>query len=187
MDKKDIYEHLARIYLDTPAVKKKKSKVPAKDHTSFLIIGIAIVLGFSLLITARMYLYRPLKHEYSFVLAPDPIRIPFAFNPGSKQVFDFDLNGSNLSRYSALEFTAKRSNYDDFVALRVEFTNRFKERSEYYVKDLPSRWHKVRIRLDEFKGVSDWNEMQSLSFVIEEWNTRDARGSVYIDNVRFVR
>ncbi|MDD5347837.1 MAG: hypothetical protein PHT59_04410, partial [Candidatus Omnitrophica bacterium] len=68
MDKKDIYEHLAKIYLDTPVVRKKKTKASARDYKSFVIIGIAIILGFSLLLSARLYLYRPLKHEFSLVL-----------------------------------------------------------------------------------------------------------------------
>jgi hypothetical protein len=29
--------------------------------------------------------------------------------------------------------------------------------------------------------------MQTLAFVVEEWNTKDKKGVVYIDNVRFLK
>jgi len=63
----------------------------------------------------------------------------------------------------------------------------FKEKSEVYFKDIPHRWHEYRINLCEFKNVSDWSEMTNLLFTIEEWNVKEKRGVVFIDNVRLLK
>jgi len=187
MDKKDIYEHLAKIYLDTPAAKRKKTKAVRRDYKHFVIIGVAIVLGFILLLTSRVYVRKSLDQGYALILSSDPVKINFAFDPAKKEEFSFSLNKANLSKYKALGFSAKRSNYDDIISLRVEFTNIYKERSEIYVKDLPHKWQHYKLAFADFKGISDWSEMENLAFVIEEWNTKDPKGIVYLDNVRFFK
>ena len=93
----------------------------------------------------------------------------------------------DLSRYKALAFSAKKTNYDGDIALRVEFTTRFKEKSEKYLRDIPNRWQEYKINLSDFAGINDWSSMSGLSFVIEEWNVQKKRGIVYIDNVRFIK
>jgi hypothetical protein len=187
MDKKDIYEHLAKIYLDTPATKRRKTKSVPKDYRHFVIIGAAIVLGFILLLTSRIFMRRSMDQGYALILSNDPIRMHFAFDPAKKEVFSFDLNKSNLSRYKALGFSAKRSNFDDIISLRIEFTNIYKEKSEVYIKDLPHKWQHYKLAFADFKGISDWSEMENLAFIIEEWNTKDTKGIVYLDNVRLFK
>jgi hypothetical protein len=187
MDKKDIYEHLAKIYLDTPSVKKKKSKSQSKDHKNFIIIAVAIVLGLSMLISARLYLHKPLEQGIALVLSTEPVKMNYNFDPAKKEIFSLNLNKSNLSRFNALGFSLKKSNYDDIISLRVEFTNVFNEKSEVYVKDIPNKWKYYELKFSDFKGITDWSEMSDVSFIIEEWNTRENKGLVYIDNVRMFK
>lgn len=188
MDKKDIYEHLAKIYLDTPSVKKKKSKTQAKDHKNFIILAVAIVLGLSVLIYARLYLHPSLmKQGMSLVLATEPVKLNYNFDPAKKEIFSIDLNKANLSKFNTLGFSLKKSNYDDIVSLRVEFTNSYKEKSEVYVRDVPNKWKYYEIKLSDFKNISDWSELSDLSFIVEEWNTKENKGLLYIDNVRMFK
>ena len=187
MDKKDIYEHLAKIYLDTPSVKKKKSKTQAKDHKNFIIIAAAIALGLTALVSARLYLHKPLQQSIALVLSPGAVKMNYHFDPTQKEIFSLNLNKANLSRFNTLGFSAKKSNPDDIISLRVEFTNAFNEKSEIYLKDIPDKWKYYELKFSEFKTISDWSQMSDVSFIVEEWNTRENKGLVYIDNVRMFK
>lgn len=71
--------------------------------------------------------------------------------------------------------------------MRVEIQSIFKERSEVYVKDIPGKWKEYSIDLTQFKNITEWAAMSGLIFTIEEWNSSNDKGVVFIDNVRFVK
>jgi len=185
MEKKDIYEHLAKIYLEnTPAFKGNKSK--AEDYKIYIFAGLAVVI-----IVASLFLipfsHNPSNSQSTLVLAPDPVRIKYRFDPIKKESYSFDLKRLNISGYKALVFSVKKSNYSDKIAMRVEFQSIFKERSEVYVKDVSDKWKEYTIKFSDFKTISEWAEMSGLIFGVEEWNSKDNKGIVYIDNVRFIK
>jgi len=185
MEKKDIYEHLAKIYLDnTPAYKNNKSK--AEDYKIYIFVAIAVVIVVSSLFLIPFSRRSP-GSQTAIVLAPDPVKINFKFDPIKKESYSFDLKRLNISSYKAVVFSVKKSNFNDNVALRVEFLSSFKERSEVYVKDVPNKWKEYTIDLSEFKSISEWAQMSGLIFSVEEWNTKHDKGIVYIDNVRFIK
>jgi hypothetical protein len=93
----------------------------------------------------------------------------------------------DLSKYKSLAFSLNKINFRDKIAIRVEFTTPFKEKSEIYLADIQYRWKDYKINLAEFQKISDWSQMQTLAFVVEVWNTREKIGVVYIDNVRFLK
>jgi len=187
MDKKDIYEHLAKIYLDASVKGKKAKKNRSKFPKPFLwstVAVLSLVAVFSVFFLGK----KPLKNtEVALVVNPDLVKINFNFDPAKKETYAIALNTLNMSGFRDLTFEARRSNYNDKVALRVEFTNAFKEKSEMYLQGLPHKWNRYRIPLAAFKKISDWSEMAELAFIIEEWNTKEKNGLVYIDNVRFLR
>ncbi|MCX7926981.1 MAG: hypothetical protein N2606_02465 [Candidatus Omnitrophica bacterium] len=188
MEKKDIYEHLAKIYLDSPTVKKKKKKNSSLiERQIFIIIGVIVVSLFFILISVRTYFSKPLIIQLSLVLTHEPLKINFNFNPVKKEILSFDLNNANLSRFNRLEFSCKKSRAQDTVSLRVEIENSFNEKAEIYLKDIHHRWQKVSLKLTDFKTVTDWSGIKQLNFVVEEWNAQGKDGVVLIDNVRFVR
>ncbi len=187
MDKKDIYEHLAKIYLDAPAVKKKKSKSQTNDHKNFIIIAAAIAFGLVLLIFTRFYLHKPLQQQVALVFSSEPIKINFDFDPAKEKLVAFNLNKTDLSKFSGVSFSVKKSSFDDIINLRVEFTNTFKEKSEIYLKDISHKWKNYELKFSDFKAISDWTQMSGLAFIVEEWNTRENKGVIYIDNVRMFK
>jgi hypothetical protein len=185
MEKKDIYEHLAKIYLEnTPAIKNNKSK--AEDYKIYIFVGIAVVIVVSSLFLIP-FSRTPSNSQTLLILAPDPVRINYKFDPIKKESYSFDLKRLNIAGYKSLAFSVKKSNFNDNVSMRVEFQSMFKEKSELYVKDVPNKWKEFNIPLSDFKNISEWAEMSGLIFSVEEWNTRDNKGIVYIDNVRFVK
>lgn len=187
MDKKEIYEHLAKIYLDASLKKQEKSRKYPKS-VQYTIIAVSVFLfAVSASVFFSFLKKEPFDSEVSLVLLPDAAKINFHFDPARKEIFSFDLNKLDLTRYATLKFFIKKANYNNIIALRVEFTNNFKETSEIYFKDLPARWQEYALNLSDFKGISDWSEMTGLAFAIEEWNVQEKRGVVYIDNVRVLK
>ncbi|MDD5431516.1 MAG: hypothetical protein PHO70_00795 [Candidatus Omnitrophica bacterium] len=187
MDKKEIYEHLAKIYLDASAKKKKKIKTFPKFFTHIIVVVVVIVFASSLFSLKFFLKKKPNKTEIALIVLPEATKINFHFNPAKKEVLNISLNKLNLSRYNSLVFSVKNTNYRDKISLRVEFSNSFKEKSEIYFKEIPHKWQEYRINLAQFKGVNDWTEMSDLSFCVEEWNVLEKKGVVFIDNVRFVK
>ncbi len=186
MDKREIYEHLARIYLDASSRKKKKIKKPVRLNYVFFVL---VILALTLTTVLSRYFWGNKKADtrVALLLQNDVAKINFNFNPAKKEIYTINLNNLNLNRFNTIAFALKKSNYHDSVALKVELANTFREKSGVYIKYIPCRWQDYEIKLSNFKGISDWSAMTNLSFTIEEWNTREKHGVVYIDNLRLLR
>ncbi len=187
MDKKDIYEHLAKIYLDASSTKNNKAKRFPPIFKKIIIVIIFFAFGLSGALFLKFQKSKLYSSETALVLVPDIAKINFHFDPARKETFSLNLKNLNLTRYSTLAFSAKKANYQDNISLRVEFTNVFKEKSEVYFKDIPHNWQDYKVNFSGFKTISDWSEMANLTFTIEEWNVREKIGVVYIDNVRVLK
>jgi hypothetical protein len=185
MEKKDIYEHLAKIYLDTPAVSKKKFKEESDDYKLFIFIGIAVVFVFSIFFLFPISRPKNMNPSTNLVLISEPLRFQYKFDPTKKEVYSFDMKKLNLTAYKNVNFSIKKSNYNDVMSIRVELNNVLNEKSEIYLKDITNQWKEYKLQFADFKSITQWSEMSGLSFIIEEWNTKQDSGVVFIDNVRF--
>jgi hypothetical protein len=186
MYKKDIYEHLAKIYLD--ASFKKKKKLPKYLlFKNLFFISTTLICGLSIFLFVQLAKNKPLDSEIALVLQPDAVKINFNFNPAKKEIYSLDLKGLDLIRFKALGFSLKKANYLDKVSLRVEFTSVFKEKSAVYLKDIPHKWQNYKINFSDFKDISEWSRILNLSFIVEEWNVKENKGLVYIDNIRLIK
>lgn len=186
MDKKDIYEHLANIYLDASSNRKKKVK---KNYNKwfFLTAGI-FVSGFVIFLFILLSKNNKTDpYQVALVFYSEPVKINFHFDPAKKEIFSINLNKLNLASYEKLGFSLKKSNYSDTISLRVEFTNSFNENAYIYLEDIPHNWQEYKIALADFKNITDWSEMSALSFIVEEWNVKEKGDVVYIDNIRILR
>lgn len=188
MDKKDIYEHLARIYLDASSKsKRKKNKQQSRIFRNLFFASVAVILGLTVLLFTHPIRNKSITYEIALVIRPDVAKINYHFDPARKENYSINLNKLNLTRFKELRFSARRTDFKDNISLRVEFANTFKEKSEAYIKNIPHKWQDYKIPLSDFKNISDWSEMLELAFIVEEWNVRQKRGVVYIDNVRLLR
>lgn len=185
MDKKDIYEHLAEIYLD--ASWKKKQKVQKKAWRKSFLLGITIFSGTIVILSAVIFSrVRKPDSQIALVLKHDVTKINFNFDPAKKEIFSLALNRLNISRFKTLKFLVRKADYSDYITLRVEFTNGFKENAEVYLKDIPHKWKEYTVNLSDFGNISDWSQMVELAFIVEEWNTQNKSGMVYLDNIMLV-
>ncbi|MBM3250259.1 MAG: hypothetical protein FJZ09_05380 [Candidatus Omnitrophica bacterium] len=187
MDKKDIYEHLAKIYLDASSKQRKKRKTGEypKVFKQLFFVSVLLVVGLSIsLAFTALHKVKPYSSKIALVLINDPVKINFNFDPAKKETLTLNLNKLDLRPYQSLAFSAKTKDYKDSTKLRIEFTTAFREKSEVYIKDVPHKWQNYRVGLSDFRGVSDWSQVRELTFTVEEWNTRTKHGLVFVDNVR---
>lgn len=185
MDKKDIYEHLAKIYLDASSDKKKRRVFfSAFKNTPF--VNILLVVGVVGLLFAA-FRNKTFSSETALVLLSSAAKINFDFQPAKKEIYSFNLNKLNLKRFNVLGFSLKKADYKNNVTLKVEFINNFKERAEVYLWDVPYKWEDYKLKLSDFKGISDWSKVEKLAFAVEEWNAKEKKGVIYLDNIRFLK
>ncbi len=190
MDKKEIYEHLANIYLDASyKSSKKKHKLRAYPKPVKNLIIVAIVL-FSLAGSGIVYSNlnsRKPEAQFALFLYQDTAKINFNFDPAKKETFSLNLKQLNLAKYKSLSFTSRKTNPKDTISLKVEFINRFNEKSEVYIKNISNKWTNHNIDFLRFAKINDWHQMKTLVFSIEEWNAREKSGIVYLDNIRVLK
>ena len=190
MDKKEIYEHLANIYLDASSKsskKKRKSKSYPKPIRNLILVGLLLVLGLGSGIAYSSFNSRNQDAQISLYLFDDIAKLNFNFDPAKKETFSLNLKQLNLSKYKTLAFMARKANPKDVIALRIEFLNRFNEKAEVYVKDISSKWTSHEIDLSRFAKINYWDQMKLLAFSVEEWNAKEKSGIIYIDNIKVVR
>lgn len=187
MDKKDIYEHLAKIYLDASSAKKKRSNVYPKLFQNIFIVSIFVAVGLATAFFASLTGEKKTNSETALILQNGHAKINFNFDPARKEVYSINLNRLNLSHSQALAFSVRNMNPMNKIALRIEFCNAFKEKSEVYLSNIASQWKDFKINLAEFKNINDWSEIITLAFSVEEWNASNKKGVVYIDNVRLLK
>jgi len=190
MDKKEIYEHLANIYLDASSKsskKKRKLKSYPKSIRNLILVGLLIVLGLGSSIAYSTLSSHNRDAQIALFLFQDTTKLNFNFDPAKKETFSLNLKQLNLSKYRTLSFTARKVNPKDTIALKIEFINRFNEKAEVYVKDISGKWTNHEINLNRFAKISDWAQMKLLSFSVEEWNAKEKSGILYIDNIKVVR
>ena len=188
MDKKDIYEHLAKIYLDASQKKKKKSKKHWRFKNLFF-IGIAFFFGLALFLSINSINNRKkaINSEFALVIQPNIAKVNFNFDPAKKEIYSIYLKNLDVAKFKAISFSVKKASFKGSISLRVEFTNSFKEKSEIYLKDISHKWKDYRIPLSDFKNIKDWSRMSSLAFIVEEWNAKEDHNIVYIDNIVLLR
>lgn len=190
MNKKEIYEHLANIYLDASSKsskKKSKSRSHAKTVQGLIVVGAVFVLGLGSFATYSHIKNRSQPQQFALFLYQDAAKINFNFDPAIKEIFSLNLKQLNLSNYKTLGFAVKKTNPFDTISLRVEFTNRFNEKSEIYIKDISNKWTNYEINLSRFVRIEHWTQMKELAFSIEAWNTKEKTGIVYLDNIRVLK
>jgi len=186
MDKKEIYEHLAKIYLDASKKKKRSSEiVAARDllFVAFFIVSISVV---AIIITTVKS--RSLSNDAPlFVNRQITKIISHNSNPTRDEIVSFPLAELKLEGFSGLAFSARKMSPRDTLYLVIEFINFKKERSRVYLRSLDSDWKDFKLDFKEFSHISDWLSLARLSFSVEKRNRKAERGAVYISDIRFIR
>ncbi len=117
-----------------------------------------------------------------------PVSIAFDFsNPNSGATIEYYLNleGVDASRFSSLAFDVRFSSGENH-SIRVDFVNQFREVGEVGIPSLGTKWKEVVIPLSEVNKITSWNDVRQIGFILDEWNVSVPKGTMYIDNIRFI-
>jgi hypothetical protein len=199
MDKKALYEHLANIYLD--ASTKRKSKKPRKHPDFFkrlFFISLVLIGTLSIMLVSIPFRYKSLinstdnvkltQKEFVLSLEPGIVKINFNFGPAKEESYSLNLDQLDLDRFKELAFLVRKAKFQDSIILKIEFANALNESSRIYINEIPSfKWKEVRLRLSDFKDISDWNSPANVSFIVNESGVNTKQGIIYIDNVRLIK
>ena len=191
MKKSEVYDYLARIYLDKqPCAGNKKNFGYPKRYALFLIMPIiAIPLIYLFLSYPAFKLFKPKTHALCISTGNEQIKIKYAFTNSTlkKEGYALDISGLGLKDFKLLQFAARRLKNYGAANLRVELENEFKENASYYIKGISNNWRQWTIKLSDFKEITRWDNLMRMSFVVEEWNVSDNEDCIYIDDIRFVK
>jgi hypothetical protein len=189
MTRDDIYDHLAQVYLGKRSNLEQKKK---KQLNSWLVINIVItvvifassIYGLTAFLTHRGDV---LQNKIIYALNNGPIRLNYnlEYPFPSVKTFTLTIPQMNVAKYKALQFSVRALDEGTPGTIRVEVKNRKNEVAFVFVENVDAGWRNQEISFDRFHQISDWSEVNEISFVLEAWNASDKKGIILIDNVAF--
>jgi len=189
MDKEEIYEHLAQVYLG----KKSQDKPQSKKHFRFpqqariiLMFLAGCVVFYSL--TAFLSRRHDFKASIIFALNNSPIRVKYDLNDPFPQVKDFSITippTADIAKYKSLNFSMRglEEGYPDIV--KIVLKNKKDEFAFKYIDGVNLKWKHHSIALQDFSGITDWSTLSEVAFVLEAWNVKKKKGIILIEDICF--
>jgi len=118
MDKKEVYEHLAKIYLDASSKsskKKPKTKIHYPAAKNLFIGGLISIFVLSSGLFYNFKINEIKDSQLALFLIQDAAKINFNFDPAKKEAFSVALKNLNLEKYNALGFAVRKTNSKDII------------------------------------------------------------------------
>jgi len=190
MNRDEIYDHLAQVYLGKRSHEDTKKK---KQFNAWLFINVitTLVIFASVFygMTAFFTHKRPALEDKIFYLVHNgPVKIEYDFRNTMepKRRFSLDIPDVDATKYQDFRFMVRSKEEGTPGIIKVVVANMLGEVAYYYVQGINMGWHEVSIPLAEFKQITDWTRLKDISCVIESWNVDDKTGVILIDDISFV-
>ncbi len=185
MEKNEVYDYLAKIYFAKKADKKEERR--SYRFLLFLIPVIIIILWGYVFFNYPVRQAEPKTRSLYLSGASSLIQLQYDFAGSNikKAGWTITFPDLNVRGFQNLTFEARHLKKESPVNLRVEVANKLNEVSQIYVNDIAGKWARHSINLTDFKEITDWQNLKSLSFIAEEWNVSDKEDIIYIDTIRF--
>ncbi len=189
MNRDDIYDHLAQVYLGkrTKAQAKKK-----KEFNAWLVINVFITV---IILTSAFYGFTAflkrqspfLESKIIFSLHNGSVQLQYNFHDSVSPVKEFSLTTPHMdpTKYKKLHFSIRAKAEGSPGMVKVIFKNQKNETASYYVTGIGMSWKDYDIPLQELRHITDWKNLEEISFVLESWNVEQQRGSILIDDISF--
>lgn len=191
MEKNEVYDYLARIYLDKQpkAREEKKGGLQRIGLPVFLIAAVILVLSSYFVWRYPVRLVKPQAQSLQINAGSQLIKIKYNFNNSDlkRQGHSLAFTDLDVSSFSVLEFQARHEIRHGPLNLRVEIESRRGEKAVCYVSGISGKWDGFKIKLSDFSGISEWSGLTRVSFVVEEWNALNKEDTVYLDEIHFSR
>lgn len=188
MTRDEIYDHLAQVYLG----KRKEADSKKKNHlNAWLIINIVITVVIFMSafygLTAFFTDHEAFRSNVIFSLHEGLVKVDYDFNQEFQPVKRFSLviPAMDASKYRNVQFSIRSKDEGTPGVVKVILTNDKNETAAYYVQGVEYAWQKYSIPLEEFKQITDWSNLKTISFVLEAWNVEAKKGMILIDNICF--
>lgn len=189
MNRDEIYDHLAQVYLGKRKDADVKSK---KQYDVWLLINIFIMViifaSATYGLTAFLTQKRPeLRSKVIYTLYQGPIQIMYNFRNSENPTKEFTLSVKNIdaTKYKKLVFHARAREEGSPGIVKVVLSNRRNETAHFYIRGVDLKWKSYTIPFEDFKEITDWKGLQNISFVLESWNVEKDKGVVLIEDIEF--
>jgi hypothetical protein len=193
--KKEVSDHLARVFLETKMPEKEKKETGEKSFFFFIGVSAAVIsglvfgIGFLNQSGARRAKVAPQvvsieKHDGPYVL-----KFNFKDAPSKIETLSIFLGGMDLKGFSRMRFAIRINDAQTskLGSLKASLTNARRESSSIYLSDLRHSWKTVELSLKHFSHIHDWTCLERLSFSLEAWNLGPETGELLIDGVEFIK
>ena len=190
MQRDEIYDHLAQVYLGKRS--KKAEEKNKKELSAWLLINIFITLiiftsafyGLTAFLTQKSSF---LKKNIIFSLHNGPVTLAYNFRQSFTPVKELSLSIPPIdpSKYHHLHFSVRAKEEGSPGVVKVVLRNRKEEIAFYYVEGITLDWQDVDIPLEKFQYITDWTSLKDISFVLESWNVNKPQGLILIDEICF--
>jgi hypothetical protein len=189
MNREEIYDHLAQVYLGQVKEPVKKKN---KQFNTWLLINVVItcIIFASVFYGLTAFLTQhasTMRSNVMYSLQNGSVRLDYNFSDDFPPVKTFSLSVPEVdaSGYLNLAFSLRTRVEGNPGLLKVVIRNKRNEISSVYVKDMGTEWQKYALPLHDFKEITDWSCLTEVSFVLESWNVFDKRGSIIIEDMNF--
>lgn len=190
MEKNEVYDYLARIYLDKQPQAKEKKGLPVMRFVQFFLIAAVIITAVAyIFFKYPTVIYKPESYGLHLSTGDELLRIQYDFTglPSRKQGYEIELPGLNVKNFSTLKFRARRLKKGSALNLKVCIENKLKEKASCYINGIAAKWRSFEVPLSAFHEITRWDCISSISFIVEEWNTAEKEDCVYIDAIGLIR
>jgi hypothetical protein len=190
MNRTEVYDHLAKIYLDASSKTKRKKR--RKDY-SRIVPGLFVAGTVALLCWVIIFFFisarnnKLLGSNITLAFTQEALKMDSNLDPAKKENCTLNLKNLNFKPFKTLALSVMKAEAQRNISVRIQLVNSLKEKSEMYLRNISNRRQDYRINLADFKGISNWSKISELSFVMEEWKVSSKKGVVYIDNVRLLK
>ncbi|MBI3618385.1 MAG: hypothetical protein HY210_09305, partial [Candidatus Omnitrophica bacterium] len=128
-----------------------------------------------------------LRGNVLFALYNGLVRLDYNFDEDFSPVKTLLLSAPAIdaSRYKNIQFSIRSKEGANPSIVKVVIENDKNETASYYIQGIDYNWQDFRIPLHEFKQITDWTNLKTVSFVLESWNVEKKEGIILIDNICF--
>ncbi len=189
MNRDEIYDHLAQVYLGKRSKAEEKKK---KEFNAWLAINIVITViilasatyGLTAFLTKRSSL---LANNIIFSLNNGPSRLEYNFeNPFPPvKAFSLSLPTMDVTKYKKINFSIRAKEEGNPGIIKVVLKNQKNETAYLYTSGIDFNWKEFSVPLDKFSGITDWTNITEVTFILESWNVEKEKGSILIGDVSF--
>lgn len=190
MTRDEIYDHLAKVYLDKRESVADVKPVPKKSRVGLVInivitafVLVSVVYGLTAFLTQRNDV---IQSRVIYSLNNSPIRLNFTLGGNLPQVKGLTLAmpEMDVAKFRRVNVSLKAVEGGNPGTIKLVLANRKEEKASYYLQGIRPRWQDYSVSFEDL-NLTDWKTLKDISFVVEAWNAERPAGAVLIDNITF--